>query len=200
MSLFRNPFKKRAEQTPPIKQSSVDPTTISGCFVSHFMVITGLLSNSQFSKSPVMTELFAAMLSTMEFVAFYYDIDIDDDRNEILKWFLSSFSALPQNEFRQLADKIDDRLDFYRNRATVGTVRGDFLPNDIPIAKRKWPPYRYSIIFCDCIYNPECLNDYDGAPVPINGIFDSVDQISLFETMIQEFEHYTQELKSYAMD
>ena len=200
MSLFRNPFKKGKKPVTIVKQPTVDPNTIAGCFVSHFIMITGLLSNSQFANSPVMIDLFAAMLTTTEFISTYYDIDIDDDRNEIIKWFLSSFSNLPQNEFKELAKKVDDRLDFYRSRATTGAIRGDSLLYNISDAKRKWPPYRYSVIFCDCIYNSECLGDYDGAPVRIDSYFESVNQIPLFETIIQQFDHYTKEIKSYGMD
>lgn len=200
MSLFKKFFRKDSKQdTPNPEYPQINPNTIFGCFVSYFMVITGLLADSQFSKSPVMTELFAAMMSTLEFVSSYYDIDIDDDRSEIIKWFLSPFSALPKNEFKQLAVKTDERLNFYRSRATLGNVRGDFLLDDIPTAKREWPPYRCSVIFCDCIYNPECLSDYDNAPVMINDIFNSVEQVALFITIIREFENYTKKLKTFDM-
>ena len=215
MSLFKHLFRKSLKRTTSyVPQTEVgidssgtkavnleppmlDTETISGCFISHFMVITGLLSNSIYSRNPVMSELFAAMLSTLEFISSYYEIDIDDERNEILKWFLTPFSTQPKHEFAQFTQKIDARLDFYRSRTTTGTVRGDFLLNEIPAVKRQWPPYRYSVIFCDCIYNPECIKDYDNAPVLLNDIFGSVEQLSLLCTISQEFEAYTKELKSF---
>lgn len=176
---------------------SVAPKTIVDCFTSHFMAIAGMLSNSPFSRSPIIPDLFSSMIATLEFISSYYNIDIVNERCSIVKWFLCFFSFLPHEEYDLLTQKIDSRIDFYRGRTNCGSIRGDFLLAEIPETMRNWPPYRFSIIFCDCCFNPACIDSYDDAPTLLQGIFDVADQSALFNTIIEEFEHYTQELKCF---
>lgn len=201
MGLFGKLFKKKTKKNVTnYEDSSIDLNTIKGCFISHFFVITGLLADSSFSKSPVMIELFAAMMSTLEYISWYYDFKIEKERESIIKWFVLPFFELPDEKYDEYMAEIDSRLDFYRSRTTQGEIRGECFYFDIPPIKRQWPPYRYSVILCDCIFNPDCIKNYDAAPVLIKNIFDQVNELPLFVTITQEFENYTRELKDFCSE
>ena len=167
------------------------------CFKKYFIQITGLLSQSQYKNRPIMPELFAAMLSILEFTSDYYDVDINGERKKILDWFLPPFfDSMKKKDFSKFANHIDARREFYLNYSRSIPLRGEFMLNELPDFKKNWPPYRYSVIFCDCVFNSECMTNYNDAPVVLNSIFDKAsEQSSLWIPIMNCFDSYSRDIK-----
>lgn len=196
MGLFKNLFKKNVPpaakpQTGRSQDFPTDRNTVQGCFAHHYTVIAALLKNSEYRKAPVLGDLFAAMIFILDYLRSYYDLRIDDEMDEVINWFLSIFPSA--------SGLIASRLEFYAEHAESGRIRGEFLLDDIPPIKRRWPPYRCGVVFCDCVYNPECRTDYDHAPALLEGIFSHADKAPLFTAILDQFSAYEKELKSFLL-
>ncbi len=179
-------------------ESNYDESTILGCFQKYFTIITGLLSNSQYNDRPIIAELFSSMLSVLLFLSDYYDIDVPAERKEIINWFLTPFNtSMKEKQFSEFASMLDDRINFYKSHSLGDNLRGEFLLDDIPSSTKNWPPYRYGVILCDCIYNPNCIIDYDNSPVLVTGISSHLEESVFFRSILGYFEEYAKAIKEF---
>ncbi|MCH5323970.1 MAG: hypothetical protein J1E39_02040 [Eubacterium sp.] len=87
--------------------------------------------------------------------------------NDALNWISSAI-----DDFHYYKDEFNKRVDFY-----VEFIRGkvpfmNWSPVDAPKESLNDPLFRCVAAFGDVIYNPACIDNYDDAPLLINGIFD----------------------------
>lgn len=181
-------------------QHEIDEATIAGCFKKYFILITGLLSESPYKKVPVVPELFACMTSILDFISDYYDFNVDSDRKEIASWFMAPFnSSMTKRRLSSFISQIEERRAFYLNHTIMDPLRAEFMLNEISSSGKNWPPYHYRVIFCDCVYNPECIKDYYKAPVLVSGIFDMAEQSALWSSIMDSLNNYTNAIKSFGL-
>ena len=192
----RNKSKNENQYSNYSQELVIDESTISGCFKKYFILITGMFSQSQYKNSPIMPELIAAMTSIMDFTSDYYDYNNASERKIILDWVLTPlYKSMNKRNFEKLAKIIDTRRDFYLVQSRNCSLRGEFMMDDIPDYRKNWPPYRYSVIFCDCVYNPDCLTNYDNAPTVIKSIFDQAEESAFWSSIMKDFDGYSSDIK-----
>jgi len=119
-----------------------------------------MLTGEQYEDIPVKEELCAAMMATLEYTAASKYIHINEHRQAIIDWFIGATGKKAEKPARQFGK----RLEVYRSREREGDLRGEFLSCEISDADKEYPPFRYGVIFCDRIYNPGLIVEYEKAP------------------------------------
>ena len=91
-----------------------------------------------------------------------------------------SFFAYLNNSYFQ------KRFDFYKSRCFDGFIRNDWFLSKYP----NQPDIRLFIVFGDCLYNSDCVTDYDDAPISTRSVFEQMEYNKMMlkiQEILQEY-------------
>jgi len=156
-------------------------------FVGHYRAMLRITKVSPLAHNPEF-ELLPAMFVVSDFAA----VNAQKDRIAIADGMIRAMSNLDKgNTSDALLDKLNKRCDLYGEIIRGKPVRGDWFPGDISGLSDN-PISKCTMLLGDLLYNPECAESYDTAPIFLYGIIGQVEFAEfvmkpLFEEMFSLF-------------
>lgn len=147
-------------------------STVQKAFENHHYVCRNILKSSGIAYTSVAAfDILPIMYVVSDFAVATACKDRQAAAKEMQAWI---FDQMPEEHKSELTAHFDRRLDFYGQVIRGKQLRGYCFPGvDLSSADSN-PMLRCSIAFTDCLLDEACIDDYDDAPFPLFGIFETL--------------------------
>ena len=143
----------------------VKKKTVETVFAGHYKAMLKIAKSSSFAQNPEF-ELLPAMFVITDYAA----ASARKDRRSIANEATRAMESVYRGFDNTLLDK---RCDLYGEIIRGKALRGEWFPGDISALSDN-AISKCTALLGDILYNPQCAENYDTAPVVVYGIFESM--------------------------
>ena len=175
-------------------KSEYPPTTFSSVFRLHFSRISDFLDDSAITQYVVQET--ACFLAAAGDAALSLAGKSENDRLRYAQEASAVLLTSAQKEFSYIKYYMSPRLDLYGKVIRGGYIRNEWSFGQFDISHfDEFPIGKAAITFGDILINPDCAENYEGAPIIVNDFFDQQEFVKIFtEKVIPDIISFCEEL------